>query len=139
VLCAFLEATNRGEQANPLSLLDALGKAKTNWYGWLKKGGFIEWWNQAVGEFFSGHGLSEVHASVFRNALGNSPADRKLFMERFDKEYKPVSKYEVGAYTGERPPDIDPEELTRSLEARRKDVLARLAKEQKENPQCSQE
>jgi hypothetical protein len=105
VLCAFLETVNRGQQADPISLLAAMGKAKTNWYNWAKKEGFMSWWNRAIDEYFSGHGIREVHASVYRNALGNSAADRKLYLERFDEGYKPVSRTEIEAYAGRRPPD----------------------------------
>jgi hypothetical protein len=100
VLCTFIEAVNRGEQADPITLLDAMGKAKTNWYNWLKKEGFMSWWNQAIDEYFSGHGLKEVHASIYRNAVksgANSSADRKLYLERFDDKYKPATKTEIWA------------------------------------------
>ena len=105
VLCAFLEALNDGQQVEAISLLDAMGKAKTNWYNWLKKEGFIQWWNRAIEQYFSGYGICEVHAAIYRNALGNSAQDRKLYLERFDKDYKPTSKTEIKAHIGRRPPD----------------------------------
>jgi len=104
-LCGFLSAINDIEDVSPLKVLTSLGRANTNWYNWIKTKGFLEWWNTAVEEYFSGQGLKEVHKSIYRNALGNSAQDRKLFLERFDGDYKPASKVELEAYPGHRPPD----------------------------------
>ena len=49
--------------------------------------------------------MSEVHKSIYNNALGNSQADRKLFLERFDTDYKPTIKTEHDFNIGQRPPE----------------------------------
>jgi len=115
VLCAYIEAINAKEQAEPIRLLKAMAKAPTNWYNWLKKNGFMQWWNQAIEEYFTGHGLSEVHSAIYRRALGNSSQDAKIFLERFDKEYKPTTR-EERTFPGLEPPEDIPGAIERSKE-----------------------
>lgn len=125
VLCAYIEAINAEEQAEPIRLLKAMGKAPTNWYNWLKKKGFIEWWNKAIQEYFTGHGLSEVHSAIYRRALGNSSQDAKIYLERFDKEYKPTTK-EEHSFPGLRPPEDAQAAIERSKERTKKLVASEV-------------
>ena len=110
VLCAYLEALANRERlgtVSPTDILASLGRDKSNWYHWIKKPEFMTWWNQAVEEYFSGHGLNEVHQAIFKRAITNSPTDAKMFLERFDKDYKPATAQEH-TFPGIRPPDAKP-------------------------------
>jgi len=80
--------------------------SKQNWYNWQRKQGFIEWWNEAQREYHSTTGLSHVHKAIYHNALRDTgTADRKLFVERFDQDYKPKSAQEITGFAGRRPED----------------------------------
>lgn len=57
------------------------------WYKWKKKPGFLQWFEKVCHTTFSTEKLLDVHAQIYRRALGNSPADSKLFMQRFDPLY----------------------------------------------------
>lgn len=114
-LCGFIESLVVNKEQEPTKILTGLGRADTNWYGWLKKDGFLDWWNQAIEEYFTGHGLREVHKAVYRRALGNSPQDAKTYLDRFDKDFKPATK-EEHSFPGLEPPKDLPGALERSKE-----------------------
>ena len=129
-LCGYLSAINGIDNISPLDVLTSLGRATTNWYNWIRKPAFLTWWNRAIEEYFTGHGLKEVHRSIYRNALGNSAQDRKLFLERFDAEYKPTTKTEIDAYPGHRP---EPEEAIARSNERIKAIQSTVIDTETEN------
>lgn len=91
-LCAYLQAFEKEQPVSALQILSSFGNSKQNWYNWHKKEGFAEWWNKATEDFHANIGLAGVYNAIYRRAKGNSPADAKLYLERFDKEYKPGTK-----------------------------------------------
>jgi len=104
-------------------ILRALGYSVQLWYQWQHKPGFKPWLQKVVSDSMSGIRLTEVYNAIYRRACDNSPQDAKLFLERFDKDYKPTNKTELEfGNKGQRPPSY--EQLTMSLEAKRKAVLA---------------
>lgn len=112
-LCAFLEALDAKKHISPPQILTALGKHSSNWYKWLKKDGFINWWTKAIEEYHNRIGLANVHNALYINALGNSPTDRKTYLERFDKDYKPRTR-EERSFPGIAPPDETEKAIERS-------------------------
>ncbi|MBA7714061.1 hypothetical protein ES703_123075 [subsurface metagenome] len=104
-LCAFLEALDAKKHISPPQILTALSKHSSNWYKWLKKDEFINWWTKAIEEYHNRIGLANVHNALYINALGNSPTDRKTYMERFDKNYKPATATEHN-FKGIEPADV---------------------------------
>lgn len=93
------------EGLSPNQILKGLGHSEQLWYQWKKKPHFQAWLQRVCTEFFGTIALSNVHRAIYLRALGNSPPDAKMFLERFDKAYRPTSKTEIDAYQGRRPPD----------------------------------
>lgn len=91
VLCVYLQALEKQEDKSALQILSSLGSSKQNYYNWLKKEGYTEWWDKAVADFHSNIGLAGVYNAIYRRAKGNSPTDAKLYLERFDKDYRPAT------------------------------------------------
>jgi len=113
-LCAFLEALDAKKHISPPQILTALGKHSSNWYIWLKKPLFTEWWNKAIAEYHSHIGLSNVHNALYKFALKlSNPTDRKTYLERFDKDYKPTTSQEH-SFPGIAPPDETGQAIARS-------------------------
>lgn len=113
-LCAYLQALERGEHILPYKILKGLGSSDKNWYNWLRKEGFIQWWDKGVGDYHVSIGLSRVHIAIYRRALGTSPQDAKLYLERFDKDYKPATAKEHSFFPGIAPPADIPAAIERS-------------------------
>ena len=103
-LCAYLQALQDDSVKSPIQILSSLGSSKQNWYNWQVKDGFAQWWTRACAEYHENIGLSHVHAAIYRRAVGNSPQDAKLHLERFDKQYKPTTGTEV-KFPGIAPPE----------------------------------
>lgn len=59
-------------------------------------------------EYHKHSGLANVYSAMLRRACDNSPQDAKLFLERFDDDYKPATSQEH-RFPGLRPPDGDVE------------------------------
>jgi len=107
-LCAYLESSADDELLTPYQLLEKMGHDKSNWYQWLKKPLFVKWWNKAAADYHSTEGLPNVHKAIYRNALkSGNPSDRKLYLERFDPEYKPATAREH-TFPGIMPPESVP-------------------------------
>jgi len=126
MLCAHLQSI---ELEKPLSVIQVLtmdGHSRSNWYDWLKKKGFIEWWDKACTDFHIHIGLSKVHMGIYRRAVTSSPQDAKTYLERFDKEYKPTTAKEH-TFPGLEPPEDLPGALERSRE--RAKLIASTAKD----------
>ena len=78
------------------------------WYKWKKRAGFMEWFDKVCHSTFSSDKLLDVHAAVYRRAMGNSPADAKLFLQRFDKNYTERSQSDQRhSFQGYDPPAAD--------------------------------
>ncbi len=120
VICAYLEAGQQGKVVTPRDILIQNGHSPANWYNWQKVPHFADWWLHAQAEWHTRIGLAQVHRAMYINATGNSAMDRKLFLERFDADYKPQTRQEHGFDLGAMPP----EEKERSVAASR----ARAAK-----------
>lgn len=103
-LCTYLQVSALTSVMTPLMVLKANGHSKQNWYDWEKKEGFSEWWSAAQDEYHSRLGLSDVYKAILRRALGTSPQDAKLYLERFDKKYKPTT-VEERMFPGLKPPE----------------------------------
>lgn len=107
-LCAYLEAVkqqdNSSEPPSATDILVSLGHARQNWYMWKKRPLFMDWWDKACNKFYQSSGLNDVYSAIYRNAVTNSQADRKLYLERFDKQYKPASSQEH-TFPGVAPPE----------------------------------
>lgn len=114
-ICAYLLAFERDEFVLPYKILEKLGASNKNWYNWLKKDGFIKWWNRACGDYHADIGLGRIHVAIYRRALGNSSQDAKLYLERFDKDYKPTTGKEH-TFPGLEPPADLPGAIERSRE-----------------------
>ena len=95
-LCAHLQAAESDKIKSAIQILSSLGSSKQNWYNWQKKEGFTQWWKKACSDFHANIGLVNVHNAIYRRALSNSPQDAKIYVERFDDEYKPTIKTEHG-------------------------------------------
>lgn len=103
MLCAHLQSLELQEPMSVIKLLIEDGHSRSNWYDWLRKPGFVEWWNKACTDFHTNIGLSKVYMSIYRRAMCNSAQDAKIYLERFDDGYKPTSKTEMDIYPGHRP------------------------------------
>ena len=112
-LAVYLTALEGGEEvAEYDALVAASGKQGKRgytslWYQWCKKPGFLRWWNEAKAEYHATINLSRVHDTLFRCArkpIGTHSADRKTYLERFDKDYKPQHA-EEHRFPGIMPPD----------------------------------
>lgn len=106
-LCAYLQVKDNNKVMSPIQILKANHRSINNWYKWQKKEGFAEWWLDRQVEYHKRIGLPAVHRALHRYALGNSPQDRKLYLERFDPDYKPTTGTEH-TFPGLPPPeDLD--------------------------------
>ena len=68
---------------------------RIRFYRWHRdRPGFSVWWLEQAQKHF-GRVLPQVHGAVFASAIGEdvggSPADRKTYLERFDKQYRPAA------------------------------------------------
>lgn len=104
-IAKFMQTIDQQEVIAPYAILKQEGHAVANWYKWVKRKGFLDWWGNAMDIWHKSSGLSNVHNALYRHALGNSPQDRKTYLERFDEKYRPTTKTEIDAYPGQRPAD----------------------------------
>jgi len=80
-----------------VTVVAACGEAKIDrgtYYDWHDKPEFRQWWESQSDRFFALQ-LNRVQAATLAAATGKDCtgcADRKLFYERFDKDYCPQSK-----------------------------------------------
>lgn len=119
-LIVFLHCLEEAKETqSPTDCLKAQGKDKSNWYKWQAKEGFNLWWTKNIETFHTSTGLSRVHNSLYQAALMPGGAtDRKLYLERFDKDYKPATSQEY-TFPGLRPPDDTQAAIERSRERAR--------------------
>ena len=88
----YLQANS---ELTPQQILKSIGKSDVNWYVWQQKPLFKQWWSMACADAMKATVLPQVHKAIARRALTDSSADAKLFLERFDQEYKPTTKQEI--------------------------------------------
>jgi len=105
-LCAYLESIRKstGQVVTPQQIIVELGHDRTNWYNWQKKPLFTKWWSQSCEEFHQKTGLYNVHSAIYRRAIDNSPQDAKMYLDRFDPNYKPATAQEH-RFPGIAPPE----------------------------------
>ena len=105
-LCAYLESIRKsnGQTVTPQQIIVELGHDRTNWYNWQKKQLFTKWWSQSCEEFHQKTGLYNVHSAIYRRAIDNSPQDAKMYLDRFDPNYKPATAQEH-SFAGVVPPE----------------------------------
>ena len=135
MLCAHLQSLELDEPMSVIQLLKADGHGRQSWYDWLKKKGFIEWWNKACTDFHTNIGLSKVHLGIYRRAVSSSPQDAKTYLERFDKDYKPTTA-EEHRFPGIEPPEDIQGAIERSRE-RAKLVASDVVEDSPDGPQVS--
>jgi hypothetical protein len=93
---------------SPPVVLKTMGHDRTTWYKWLRMSGFKAWWDKAMDEQLGGGTLRCVHAHLAKLAQTQRDSSIiKLYLERFDKSYKPTTAQEHSLHTGQRPPDQD--------------------------------
>ena len=93
---------------NPPRFLTTMGHDRSNWYKWQKLPGFQQWWYKTIEEELQGGILNKVHANLAKLAMTQRDSSIiKLFLERFDKQYKPTTKQEHGFAGIEPPADKD--------------------------------
>lgn len=106
VLSVYLESIKQHEKpSSPVDIIEKLGHAKRNWYYWLEKPLFNKWWTKACEEFFTRTGLYNVHSTLYRCALlTNCPQDRRVYLDRFDPNFRPATAQEH-TFKGVIPPE----------------------------------
>ena len=101
----YVQALAKQPFIKPLQVVrDTRVIVEGTYYRWLCKPGFQKWLDKVQKEYFETTGLSRVHKAIYDNALSNSQADRKLFVERFDQDYKPQTGQEH-TFKGYAPPE----------------------------------
>lgn len=102
-LDAFLNAE---EPISRRQAVEATGHHPTLLYQWLKKPGFGQWWTQAVDRKIETLHLADVKKALLHSATKryDTPA-AKILLERYDPQYKPITKQELDVYPGRRPDD----------------------------------
>ena len=94
-----LRETQQGNYG--LTVKAACAKAEVTrrkWYRWLKRPQFSEWWGQERESYWVSK-LSQIDKAAFEAATRTKTrsfghADRKLFYERFDRNYQPTTRVE---------------------------------------------
>lgn len=70
---------------------------RDTYYKWTLDLGFVAWWREQADRWFARQ-LPKVQGAILRSAAGqNLPGsrDRKLFLERYDKQYTPRHRQEL--------------------------------------------
>ena len=105
-LC-YADIHQNPEGLSPTRLLTKLGYCRNNWYVWQGRDpAFIEWFDSVVHSALPSDALRNVHRAMYSEALKGTAQDRKLFLQRFDKGYKPKSSSDsTHTFKGFIPPD----------------------------------
>jgi len=97
-----------------------------NWYQWKKKPGFMKWFLALKENFHNTLGLANVHNATYTHAVKESPQDRKLYLERFDAQYKPQTSQNI-TFAGLRPiENVNEEDMRQQSERFRKQVESKV-------------
>lgn len=71
---------------------------RRTFYDWFGKPEFARWWQEQA-ERWASLQMGRTYGAIVRSAtgtdVGGSPADRKMFLERFDKGYAPRRREEL--------------------------------------------
>lgn len=105
---------------SPTALLRAMGNDDSNWYYWLADHkGFKNWFDSVVYGALTTDGLRAVHRAMYREALKDSAQDRKLFLQRFDKDYAERSTSDsTHTFKGFVPPASEAVQQSKDLQKR---------------------
>lgn len=102
--CYYKELQATRMPINPYIILkEKVGLNPQNWNSWQKRAGFTDWFLDFKEKYHETIGISDVHEAIYQQAFKeNGSADRKLYLERFDKGYKPKSD-NTFVFVGSRP------------------------------------
>ena len=126
----YLEGLKSQEESlTPPQVLVQIGHGRQNWYNWLKRPLFKEWWDKVCTEFYTNTALYNVHGAIYRRAMANSDQAAKMFLERFDKDYKPATAQEH-SFPGIAPP----EDADAAIERSRQRALENAPKTHQDAP-----
>lgn len=85
------------------TVVDACAKCEVprrTFYNWFDKPEFVRWWDQQA-ERWAAMQKGRVYGALARSAggedVGGTPADRKTYLERFDKGYAPKRREELSS------------------------------------------
>jgi hypothetical protein len=119
------EENSRGFEISILE--NDLHKNGQNWYNWKVNAGFMKWFLSLREGFHGTIGLANVHNSIYKHALKDSPADRKLMLERFDRNYKPQTSQSI-SFVGSRPADnVNEDDMREQSEQFRKRIESKVS------------
>jgi len=102
----------------------SVGISRETYYNWMEIGAFREWWMDRAEHHFtllktSIFSATHKAATSEKSQPRGSSADRKLFLERFDKDYMPKSRKDIN-HAGAMPvklEEMSTEELERMAHA----------------------
>ncbi len=83
-----------GERLTRQSMAEAIGASPTTVGNWFHDPDFCEWFEKETNRHVSLQ-LTLVWQAMYDKAVGGNVPAAKLFVERFDKDYKPVVKTEA--------------------------------------------
>ncbi|MHC4498513.1 MAG: phBC6A51 family helix-turn-helix protein [Planctomycetota bacterium] len=115
---AYIEASIRDPDVTPQDICRELGIHRSLYYKWRKNPQFGLWLREVFNSHFKGEGLQQVYSAMLRRGAANSPQDAKLYLERFDVDYKPTTAREHSLHAGQRPPDQDVQAAIAASKAR---------------------
>ncbi len=61
---------------------------------WFRRVPFLQWWDEQITKHLRGR-IDRVWTAMYLQAINGDAAQAKLFIERFDREYKPTTKQEI--------------------------------------------
>lgn len=93
---SLLTAVQAGSYGDTVCELCAKNELpRRTYYDWMENADFRAWWEDRQERFWVQR-LGKVREAMYRAAVAKTPigshADRKLFLERFDKDYAPRSR-----------------------------------------------
>ena len=100
----YVKTLEADGEVSPWKVMKELGSDNMNWQRWSHNPKFMKWFMSCCESYHSNIGLANVHNSIYKHAIKESPQDRKLFVERFDKGYKPQTSQSL-TFVGLRPAD----------------------------------
>ena len=84
------------------ALCELVGISTRAYYKWFNSPEFSQWWTDQVNRHFAQQ-IHRVHQATIASATGHKQSygsqDRKLFYERFDKDYMPKTRQETADVT----------------------------------------
>lgn len=106
----YLTRLDANNMVGPTEILTKdLNSRAANWWNWKQNPDFVKWFIETKESFHTSLGIAYVHDAIYRNALRDSPADRKLMLERFDAKYRPRTEGKF-MFVGSRPDEDEGQE-----------------------------